>query len=167
MGALCSGKSDNPHGMEPNRPNIKAGSSQQPLTSYALDNKTTVASLDKPASGLLLDDKSTKNISVEKHLGGHDQAPSSVPGVDEAKVKAEEEKRRQLEVAEAERLRLESLRKQEEEDRIRREREEAAERHRLETERLKKEEDLRNEQERIKREREEADRIRREEEAKE
>ena len=79
---------------------------------------------------------------MEKHLGGHDQAPSSVPGIDEAKVKAEEVKRRQTE-AEAERLRVESLKKQQEdEERIRREREAAAEKLKLEAEQLRKEEEL-------------------------
>jgi len=63
MGALCSGKSDNPHQQEPNRPQIKVNAGSDIKTSYSLEAKGGLsAPLEKPASGLFLDEKSTKNI---------------------------------------------------------------------------------------------------------
>ena len=125
MGALCSGKSDNPSSIEA-RPTVKSGGTPSvPKNSYQLEkshagNPTATGDLP-PTSGLVIDDKSAKNIQVEKHLGtsasshDHGKAPSSVPGIDEAKLKEEAQAKRQQE--------LESDKK-EEEDRVRREKEE-------------------------------------------
>ncbi len=120
MGALCSGKSDNPSSIE-TRPTIRAEVSA-PKNSYQLEktqagNPNAKVELSANA-GLVIDDKSAKNIQVEKHLGTSSdfgKAPSSVPGIDEAKLKEEAEIKRQLEVEAA---------KKEEEDRLKREKEE-------------------------------------------
>jgi hypothetical protein len=70
MGALCSGKSDNPQGLDSGRPSVKNQAlASAPKNTYALEktqtanpNATTDMGLEKPASGLIIDDKAAKNI---------------------------------------------------------------------------------------------------------
>lgn len=81
MGALCSGKAENPQGIEIHRGNIRANAvATQPKVNYSIDNNQSDLQNNgnghlnekdnlKTKARLELDDKTVKNIQVAQHLG--------------------------------------------------------------------------------------------------